>query len=147
MKHLYDKDVASGLMFAAIGLFSLALSCQFDFGTSARPGAGFFPTVLSILLILIGVLVTVTALRSPVVVIAKIVWRPFVFITLAVVAFGVLINPFGLIPSVITASLIGSFAKADFGLVARLATASCLALFSAVLFIGLLNLPIDLWSY
>lgn len=146
MKQLYDKDVASGLMFLAIGLFCLALSLQFDFGTTARPGPGFFPTVLSALLCAIGAIVALVGLRSPAIHYAKIVWRPFIFITLGVIAFAMLIDPLGLIPAVVLATLIASFAKPDFGTPSRFITAFSLAGFSAFLFIICLGLPIALWS-
>ena len=147
MNRIYDKDVASGLMFLAIGIFSLMLSLQFDFGTTARPGPGFFPTVLSALLCAIGLLVIGIGFRSPVVHYTKIVWRPFVFITLGVVAFSMMIDPFGLVPSVIVATLTASFAKPEFGTIPRLIVAVSLAAFSAFLFILCLGMPIQPWSF
>jgi hypothetical protein len=147
MKYLCDKDVASGLMFLALGILGLGLSQQFDFGTTARPGPGFFPTVLSVLLMLIGGGVTVAGLLRPVVNTTQMGWRPFVYITLAVVVFALSIDRFGLVPSVLATSIIASFAKSGFGLAARLVTSAALALFSAILFIGLLGLPIELWSF
>jgi putative tricarboxylic transport membrane protein len=147
MKHLNDKDVASGLMFLAIGIFSLMLSLQFDFGTTARPGPGFFPTVLSTLLTAISLLVVGNALRTPIEYYARFVWRPFIFITLGVVTFALLVDSFGLVPSVLLASLIATFAKPAFGTTARLITAVSLSAFSAFLFIGLLGLPIAIWSF
>lgn len=147
MKHLYDKDVVSGLMFVAIGIFSLSMSLQFDFGTTARPGPGFFPTILSTLLIAIGAGVALVSMRSPVIAYANFVWRPFFFITLAVVLFAFTINRFGLVPSVVLATITASFAMPGYGTVPRLAVAALLALFSAGLFVGLLNLPIAIWSF
>lgn len=147
MKHLYDKDVVSGLMFLALGALGLGLSLQFDFGATAHPGPGFFPTVLSVLLILIGVGVAGVGLLRPVVNYTRIGWRPFVYVTLAVIIFALSIDRFGLIPSVTATTITASFAKTNFGLAARLITAAALLAFSAILFIGLLGLPIELWSF
>ncbi|MBU2867329.1 tripartite tricarboxylate transporter TctB family protein [Pacificibacter marinus] len=147
MKHIYDKDVAAGLMFLVIGLFSLMLSVQFDFGSTARPGPGFFPTVLSVLLTIIGLGVAGISLRSPIVHYTQFVWRPFVFITLGVITFALIIGTFGLMPAVFAATLIASLAKPDFGILPRFVTALFLAAFSAFLFILCLGLPIALWSF
>ncbi|WP_376878106.1 tripartite tricarboxylate transporter TctB family protein [Albirhodobacter sp. R86504] len=147
MKHLNDKDVASGLMFTIIGLAGLVLAVGFDIGTAARPGPGFFPVLLAGLLVVIGLAVLAKGVRSPVEHYARIIWRPFFAITAAVASFALLIEGFGLIPAVLIAALIASFAKAGFGLRERLLTAAALAIFSAILFIGLLGLPIELLTY
>lgn len=145
MKRIYDKDVASGLMFAAIGGFGLVLSQQFDFGSTARPGPGFFPSVLSVLLAAIGLLVAAKGLRVPAGNLSAFAWRPLAFITLGVISFALSVGPLGLIAAVFFAALVASLAKPGFGTVARLAVASALALFSAFLFVLCLGLPIPLW--
>jgi len=50
-------------------------------------------------------------------------------------------------PTVFIASLVATFAKADFGVVPRLLTAVSLAAFTALLFIALLRMPIPLWAF
>ncbi len=146
MKHLSDKDVLSGLMFLLIGAFGLFLSSGFEFGSTARPGPGFFPIVLSCLMIVVGAGVTAGAVLRPIAHYARIVWRPFLLITLAVLVFAFGIERFGLIPSVFAATITASFSKSSYGNRQRVLAASALAAFSAVIFVGLLNLPISLWS-
>lgn len=147
MKILSDKDVQSGLMFLLIGVFGLALSNGFDFGSTAQPGPGFFPIVLSSLLVIIGLGVICINILTPMIATPKIVWRPFLLITLAVVVFATGVDRFGLMPSVLAAALTASFAKTKYGTLSRVLMASALAIVSAVLFIVLLRLPIALWSF
>lgn len=145
MRHLSDKDFLSGLMFLLIGAFGVFMASEFDFGSTARPGPGFFPIVLSCSLMIIGAGVTLRGFLSPIVHHAKIVWRPFIFITLAVLVFALGIERFGLIPSVFTATITASFARAKYGHKQRVLIATGLAAFSVAVFVGALGLPIPIW--
>lgn len=146
MKHLNDKDVASGLMFIGVGTICLFLMGGFEFGTSARPGPGFFPIVLSVLLIVIGVAVSGWGLLRQAGPLAEIAPRPLILITSAVCIFALCIEPFGLVPSIILATFIATFARPNYGLLQRSLLAVSLAAVSAILFVVALNLPIALWS-
>lgn len=147
MRHFSDKDFLSGLMFVLIGAFGAFMASSFEFGSTARPGPGFFPVVLSSTLMIVGAVVAFRGLLSPVVHHAKIVWRPLLLITLGVLIFGICIERFGLVPSVFAATFTASFAKPGFGHIPRIVAPAVLAGTSAVIFIGLLNLPIPLWSF
>jgi len=57
-----QKDFWSGLMFVATGLGFAWGAQYYSFGTSARPGPGYFPFGLGILLALLGALVLFEAL-------------------------------------------------------------------------------------
>lgn len=147
MKFLNDKDFASGLMFILFGAFGLFLLAGFKFGSPAHPGPGFFPVVLSVFLILIGVAISIGGVLRHSDPIDRIALRPLLLITCAVCVFALSIEPFGLMPSVGAAALIASFARPKFGMIPRLLLAAGLAAFSALLFVVALNLPIALWSF
>ena len=83
MKIKSQKDFWSGLMFVATGL-GFAWGAQFySFGTSARPGPGYFPLGLGLLLALLGALTLFEALTietddgEPV---GAFAWKPLVTI-------------------------------------------------------------------
>ena len=147
MSHLTNKDFVSGLIFVGAGLIGLMLSLNFDFGSTARPGPGFFPIVLSVLLVLIGLAVAVSSMLATADPIAEISVRPVVFIISAVCTFALGIETIGLMPTVFVATLIASFARPNFGTRDRLLLAAGLSGFSALLFVGGLNLPIKLWAF
>lgn len=147
MKILSDKDVLAGLMFAVFGLLGLTMSAPFDFGSTARPGPGFFPIVLSVLLVLIGLGVVAFASVRAEVAAPHIVLRPLVMITLSVAVFALCVERFGLMPAVFLAAMIASFGQSRYGTVTRLWVSAALTLASAVLFIGLLRLPIAPWLF
>ncbi|MDR6759344.1 hypothetical protein J2Y48_004660 [Mycoplana sp. BE70] len=49
-----NVDVESGVFFTAAGAVTLLLSTNYSFGSAARMGPGFFPIILSALLMLLG---------------------------------------------------------------------------------------------
>lgn len=147
MRLLTDKDFGSGLLFALAGLIGLVLTSSFEFGSTAEPGPGFFPVILSALLILIGIAVALGVFLRDADPISALAIRPFLLITCAVIVFAFCIERFGLVPSVFVTAIVASFARANYGWIHRILAAAGLAFFSALLFIGALNLPVALWSF
>ena len=62
MKIKSQKDFWSGLMFVAIGLGFAWGATNYKFGSSARPGPGFFPFGLGLLMAILGSMVLFKAL-------------------------------------------------------------------------------------
>ena len=57
MKIRNAKDFWSGVMFIAFGLFFAGFARQYDLGTAARMGPAYFPTMLGLLLVLVGAMI------------------------------------------------------------------------------------------
>lgn len=62
MNVLSGADRLSGILFILIGVGFLWFARDFGFGTMFRMGAGFFPIILSVLLIALGAVITVRSL-------------------------------------------------------------------------------------
>jgi hypothetical protein len=143
-----QKDFWSGLMFVATGLGFAAGATNYSFGTSARPGPGYFPFGLGILLSILGALVLFKSLTieteggDPV---GAIPWRPLALITLSVVVFGVALPKLGMIISLPILILIASLAGDEFKLKEVIVNIIILTLGSWLVFIKGLNLVIPLW--
>jgi hypothetical protein len=90
-----QKDFFSGLMFVVVGAaFGIGAS-QYNVGTGARMGPGYFPMILGILLAILGSLIALKALGSekqPGTDIGRIAWKPLVFVIGANISFGVLLT-------------------------------------------------------
>ncbi len=88
MKIKSQKDFWSGLMFVAVGLGFAWGATNYSFGTSARPGPGYFPFGLGLLLAVLGALVLFKSLTieteggEP---IGAFAWKPLIIISLSVV--------------------------------------------------------------
>lgn len=94
------KDSLGGLLFAAIGLSALLMSRSYPAGSALSMGPGYFPTIVSSLMLGLGVLLFLRGLRAPAddapIAVA---WRPLALITAAIAGFAFLIE-FGIIVSV-----------------------------------------------
>jgi len=148
MKIKSQRDFWSGLMFVVVGVAFAWGATEYSFGSSARPGPGYFPFGLGILLALLGSLVLFKALTleseggDP---IGKIAWRPLLVIVAAIIVFGVAIPRLGLactLPLVITLS---ALAGDEFRWRDVLISSVVLTLGSWALFIWGLKLTVPLW--
>jgi hypothetical protein len=148
MKIKSQKDFWSGLMFVATGVGFAAGATNYSFGTSARPGPGYFPFGLGVLLAVLGAAVLFKSLTieteggDP---IGAIPWRPLGLITLAVVVFGLALPKLGMIISLPILILIASLAGDEFRLKEVLINIVVLTLGSWAIFIKGLSLVIPLW--
>ena len=142
-----QKDFWSGLMFGAFGLFFSGFGSQYTFGTGARMGPGYFPTVLGILLAIIGIVIALMAL-SPKAEEQKIdpfSWATIFLILGSVVVFGLLLTRMGLVISLISVIVMSSYASHEFGWRATLLNTIVLLALCLFVFVYALGLQFPLW--
>jgi hypothetical protein len=144
---LRRQDVLGGLLLAVFGILGLAFGASLDMGTARRMGPGFFPKLLSWLLIAIGALIGAQGALAPGGEAAsRVTWRPLVLITMAVLAFQLLIDRLGLIVATAAVVALGAVGGRDARPVEVGVLAVILAACTAVLFVYVLNLPLPLWG-
>lgn len=148
MKIKSQKDFWSGLMFMVVGIGFAWGATNYSFGTSARPGPGYFPFGLGILLAILGALVLFKALTiespngDPV---GHIAWKPLAIVVASVVMFGVLLPRLGMIATLPLLVLVSASASDEFHIKGALINAAVLTVFSWLIFIKGLSLTIPLW--
>jgi hypothetical protein len=148
MKIKSQKDFWSGLMFIVTGLGFAAGATNYSFGTSARPGPGYFPFGLGILLAVLGAIVLFKSLTieteggDPV---GAIGWKPLILIVSSVVIFGLALPRLGMIISLPLLMLISSLAGDEFKLKEVIVNMIIITVGSWAIFIKGLNLVIPLW--
>ena len=129
-----------------IGTGFLMVGRDLDMGSSFRMGPGYFPTVLSVLMIALGLAITVLALRCP----AgeggstPLPWRGLLLIIGGAVFFGFAVRGLGLAPVVLGVVLASAWASRYAALRSSLSLSAGLAVFCTFLFIQLLGLPLPL---
>src|ERR687884_138941 len=94
-----QKDFWAGVMFIAFGGFFSGFGTQYTFGSAARMGPGYFPTVLGIVLMILGLIVAINGIspKAEEEKVQRFDWRVLLLVLGAVVLFGVLLQPLGLI--------------------------------------------------
>ena len=148
MKIKSQKDFWSGLMFVAVGIAFAWGATSYSFGSSARPGPGYFPFGLGVLMAILGGFLLFGALTietddgDP---IGRWAFRPMLIIMGSVALFGFLLPRLGMALSlpilVITASLAGD----EFHWKDCVLSVVVLTLGSYLIFIKGLNLVIPVW--
>jgi hypothetical protein len=159
MKIGHAKDFWSGIMFAAIGgafalvakglRFGDAILIQgYSMGTPARMGPAFFPFWLGMILVLLGVIIAVTGYRArggtdsgfP-----RFHWIPILYVLGAVILFGMILRPVGMLLAGIILVFIASYGNPEKVSVRATAfLAVGLVTFCALVFAWGLKLPIPL---
>jgi hypothetical protein len=146
MKLENQKDFGAGILFIILGAFFAILGFQYKIGTAAKMGPGYFPTVLGMIVILLGVIISIGSLTSGVGDKKAVTfgWPPLFFILGSVVLFGLLLRPLGLILSLFILIAISSYASRKFSWKSMLLNATVLILICLAIFVWALGLQLSL---
>ena len=139
------RDIAAGLFVLAVGIAVGIAALELNFGTPQRMGSGFLPFWLGILMGVVGLLIIAGALRGGEAFPEFPTFRPLAALILGFAAFAFLVAPAGLVVAAFAAVVITSFGTKQSHLLSTLIFAAALAGLSALLFVGLLEVPINIW--
>jgi hypothetical protein len=143
---LFDnKNVLSGVFFIGVGGLGLFMAQDYPMGTALRMGPGYFPIVLSAMLILFGIYCLVQGLLKPEKLPGQWSPRALLILPLATVVFGVLMEHAGFIPALIALVFVSAYAGNEFKFLEVLIMAIGLTIGSWALFIWGLGLPYPLF--
>ena len=147
MKIKSQRDFFSGLMFIIAGVIFAVGATNYSMGSSAKPGAGYFPLILSVIMAILGAIVLFKSLTieteggDP---IGSIAWRPLLVIVVSIAVFGAVLPRLGMFMTIPLLIVMVSFAGDEFSWKGVIANSIILTAFSWVVFIWGLNLTIPL---
>ena len=139
------QDLGAGVVFVLIGAAGLVFGQDLAFGSAARMGPGYFPTLLSYLIIAIGLVLAVKSLASDGPRVEPIQFRPLFAILVAILGFGALIDRIGLALSAAALTIIAAYARRNVSKGETLLLAIGLALFTVLIFAYALKQPLPAW--
>jgi hypothetical protein len=141
------KNFWSGVMFLALGLGFALFAQNYDMGTAQRMGPAYFPTVLGALLALIGLGIAIGGLarEGHDGKIDKLHFGPIAWIIGAIVVFGVLLRPAGLVVSLVALVAISMLGSHEFKWKEAVAVSVVMGLIVYLVFIYGLKLTIPVW--
>ena len=148
MKIKSQRDFWSGLMFIGVGLAFAWGATNYSFGSSARPGPGYFPFGLGILTALLGAMVLFKALTieveggDPV---GAFAWKPLIYIVATVSVFGWTLPHLGMVIALPILVVVAALAGDEFHWKDALINSVILTVGSWAIFIYGLKLTIPLW--
>jgi hypothetical protein len=140
-----SKNLLAGLLFVGFGLFGLWLTRDLDAGTASDMGPGYFPRLVCIVLSLLGAGLVVSGLVARDEAPEGWAWRPFLLITLAALAFAILLRPVGLVGTIAITTVLASAAGGFLRLLELALLVAALGALNIGVFVLLLRMPIPLW--
>jgi len=139
------REFSAGLMFIGIGAFFAIGAENYAMGSAMRMGPAYFPKVLGVILIGLGLIILVRSFfirgeRLP-----PINWRPLLLVLGSVLIFGLLLEVAGLAVTSVVVMLVSALGGWDFRWREQLVNGILLAALNIGVFYYGLGLPFKLW--
>ena len=134
------RDFWAGVLFIVTGILFMILSRQYQLGTAAKMGPGYFPTILGGLMAFLGLMVLLPSFKGPVVKINRIELRMILLVLFAVAVYALTLPKLGFIVALFLLILISSTASHEFNLKTTLISSVVLLVFSWLVFVKGLEL-------
>jgi hypothetical protein len=143
----HNRDFLAGLLFLTIGGIGFYVALSYSFGTVTRMGPGYFPRVLSGILIAFGLVTMIRGLRSGARVAGGWGWFPLAMLTAALASFGFLMEHVGMIPALVVMFFSAAYAGKEARFIEVLALTAVMCLAATAIFIWGLKLPYALFAF
>ena len=139
------KDFWSGVIYVAAALFGLIVGSDYSMGRAGQMGPGYFPIILSSLLLMFGAVTLIRAFIVPGESVTQFAFKPALLIIGSVVVFGALVERAGFIIAMFVSILMSAYASSEFRLEWRALLGLCLFITAgALLFVKALGVPMPL---
>ena len=139
------RDFWSGVMFVTFGGAGMWLARAFPYGTAARMGPAYFPTVVGALLAGFGLFIAARGLAVDGESVGRFHFRPLMMILASLVLFGLLLERIGFVSAVFILVVLSSMGGHEIRWRETLLVASALAFGTVLLFVYALKLQIPIW--
>ena len=140
------RDFWAGLLYLIIGAAALYMAGDYEMGTAISMGPGYFPKVLSGLLIAIG---AISLIRSFIIhgePLEGFAFSKIIFVTISIVAFALLVEGAGLAIAVMAVFAISAMASKFFNWKFTLAISLGSAIFCSLVFVKGLGIPLPIFG-
>jgi drug/metabolite transporter (DMT)-like permease len=147
MKIANEKNFWAGVLFIAFGAAFAIGSGNYDMGTAQRMGPAYFPKLLGVLLVLIGVFTSIDGLRKHAEdgKVDRFHFRPLLLVLGGVCAFGALLRPAGLVAALLAMVALAAYASHAFSIRQVVPLMLFLVVLVLAVFIWGLGLVIPVW--
>lgn len=137
-----SKDFYAGLLYVFFGASAFVVARDYNMGTAFRMGPAYFPTVLSVLLIVIGVASVIRAFIVPGTPVGRLALSGLLWVTASVVLFGFLVRGAGLAVALPVLVVSSATASAKFRWRPTLVMAVGITIFCVLVFLKGLGIPL-----
>jgi hypothetical protein len=139
------KDFGAGVLYIAFGAVGFYIGRDYGMGQASRMGPGYFPTVLSVLLMAFGLAAVIRSFLTDGEPLGAFAWKAAAYVVGSTVLFGLLLIPAGLIIALAVQILVAASASHYFKLEWKAAgLLVVLVTFCALVFAKGLGVPMPL---
>jgi hypothetical protein len=136
-------EIVAAAMLTLAGLYVAWEGSTYPLGTVVRMGPGFVPVALGLMLAAIGAVLTVAVARSPDPT-PKLYVVPVAWVCAGLLAFGLLAEPFGLVPATVAMVLLCALAERPVRPLSLGLLIVGLSALGAIVFVEALKLPMSI---
>lgn len=139
------KDLVGGGLVVAVGAFAFVTALGYSLGTARQMGPGYFPLVISGVLVVLGIAIAALSFSRP----AEIElpkWRATIAVLASVIAFATTIDTFGLVPAVFVTIFVSALGDAKWSPLSTSLLAAGMALACWLVFIRFLGLSMPAFA-
>jgi hypothetical protein len=138
------KDFWTAIIYITVGSIFLIISRDYPMGSTLKMGPAYFPTVLSSLLIIIGMISLVRSFIQQGAPIGSFTFRGLLLVIAATIIFGLIVRGAGLIVALPALVIISAYASIRFRWGEALALAAGLTIFCILVFLKGLGVPLSI---
>jgi hypothetical protein len=138
------KDFWTGLIYLFVGSGALIIGRDYDMGTAVKMGPAYFPTILSTLLMIIGVISVLRSFFKSGGPIGAVAWKGLVLIAASTLLFGAIVRGAGVVIALPLLVIVSASASARFTWKTSLAEAVGITVFCIFVFLKGLGVPLPI---
>jgi hypothetical protein len=138
------KDFWTGIIYILFGTAAFIIGRGYPMGTALKMGPGYFPTILSVLLVLIGSIALVRSYLRQGTPVGRFTAKGLLLVVASTALFGLLLRKAGLIIALPVLVLTSAYASREFRWRQSALLAAGLTVFCALIFLKGLGVPIPL---
>ena len=139
------KDFWAGVLYVVFGLATVLIALNYSAGTAGRMGPGYFPRGLGSLMILLGAVLSIRAMRIPGTRIRLGSPKPLLVVLGSVVLFGLTIPVIGMAAATVLLVIVASAASSEFRWKEAVVASLAVAVFAVGVFAYGLGVQMPVW--
>ena len=138
------KDFWAGIIYVFFGTSAFILARDYPMGTALRMGPSYFPSILSVLLVLIGIISVARSLIKPGGPVGRFAFRGLLLVVISTLLFGLVVRGAGLIIALPLLVIMSAYGSIYFRWTSAIAMALGLTVFCVLIFLKGLGVPLPL---